>query len=152
MLRYSIVSLMAAGLLSACATMQEGPVSGEFRNQCATGLASGQHIFTDCSINTKGADGKTLCFGNQAAKDAYAKDPAGTLMKAKQFWNAGLVPEYGGMCTTALAMGKKIPTDCSISESAKGQAYCFGNEEAREMYLKDPASVVQKAKDFFSKG
>jgi YHS domain-containing protein len=152
MLRYSIASLVAAGLLSACATTPPGPVRGEFWNQCTTGLAMGQHIYTDCSINTKSPDGKTLCFGNQAAKDSYAKDPTGTLAKAKQFWNAGLVPEFGGMCTTGLAMGKKIPTDCSLSESAKGKAYCFGNKEARDMYLKDADGTVKKAQDFFAKG
>jgi YHS domain-containing protein len=151
MLRQWMISLAAAALLTACATAPKGPVMGEFRNQCTTGLAGGQHIYTDCSINTK-AEGKTYCFGNQAAKDAYTKDSAGTLTKAKQFWNAGLVPEYGGMCTTGLALGKKIPTDCTLNESAWGKAYCFGNKEAREAYMKDPEGTAKKAAEFVAKG
>ena len=57
--------------------------TGEFDNLCAQGLATGQKIKTDCSINAQ-VDGKTYCFGSEEAKTAFMKDPQGNLAKAQQ--------------------------------------------------------------------
>lgn len=142
-MRHSITSaVIAAGLLSVSVAAQ----AGEFKNQCTTALSMGQRVETDCSINTAGPGGETLCFGNQAAKDTYTKDPKKTLMKAKQFWNAGVVPEFGGYCTTGLAMKKRVPTDCSVNAKFKEKTYCFGDAEARAAFMKDPDSIIAKAK------
>src|SRR6476620_4747315 len=35
---------------------------GEFGNECATGLASGQEVKTDCSVSWSAPDGKVYCF------------------------------------------------------------------------------------------
>jgi YHS domain-containing protein len=59
--------------------------AGEFGNHCTTGLAMGKFISTDCSINQT-VNGKTYCFGNQDALDAFKKDPKGTIMKASDFY------------------------------------------------------------------
>jgi len=56
--------------------------TGEFDNLCAQGLATGQQIKTDCSVNAQ-IEGKTYCFGNEEAKAAFMKDPKGNLAKAK---------------------------------------------------------------------
>ena len=47
--------------------------------------------------------------------------------------------EYDNMCTMGLALGKDIKTDCSINATLQGKMYCFGNEEAKTMFMKDPA-------------
>lgn len=138
---FTAPAIAVAGLLSLSAAAQ----AGEFNNQCTTGLAMGQRIDTDCAINTT-ADGKTLCFGDQPAKDAYMKDPKKTLMKARQFWNVGVLPEFGGFCTTGLAMKKRVPTDCSVNAKFKEKTYCFGDAEARAAFMKDPDSTIAKAK------
>ncbi len=78
------------GLLMASAAAWAG--QGEFGNQCAMGLAMAKNVVTDCSINMKGADGKTYCFGNEDAKSAFSKDVEGNLKKAQDFYNKSRPP------------------------------------------------------------
>lgn len=58
--------------------------------------------------------------------------------------------EYDDMCTMGLALGKEIKTDCSINESIDGKTYCFGNEEAKTIFMKDPKGNLAKAQEFYS--
>jgi YHS domain-containing protein len=62
-------------------------VAGEFGNYCAVGLVNGEKKITDCSLSEK-IDGKTYCFGNTAAKEAFLKDPAANLAKAQETFSA----------------------------------------------------------------
>ena len=57
--------------------------TGEFGDMCAMGLASGKAIKTDCSINAT-YEGKTYCFGSEAAKEQFMQDPAANLAKAEK--------------------------------------------------------------------
>jgi YHS domain-containing protein len=61
------------------------PAKGEFDNQCTMGLASGQIVKTDCSVNWTDEDGHIYCFSSDASKQAFLKDPAGNIKKAKEF-------------------------------------------------------------------
>src|SRR6476659_3310301 len=45
------------------------PPKGEFDNSCTMGLASGQVVKTDCSINWTAPDGKVYCFSREASKE-----------------------------------------------------------------------------------
>lgn len=57
---------------------------GEFNKECAMGLAMGQHIPTDCSVNwTDPADGKTYCFSSTKTKDMFLNAPTVNLKKAQ---------------------------------------------------------------------
>ena len=57
---------------------------GEFNNACAMGLAMGQHIPTDCSVNwTNPADGKTYCFSSEQTMAMFLKAPTVNLKKAQ---------------------------------------------------------------------
>ncbi|HSH63949.1 hypothetical protein [Methyloceanibacter sp.] len=49
-----------------------------------------------------------------------------------------------------LVNGEKNLTDCSISEKIDGKTYCFGNNAAKEAFLKDPAANIAKAQETFS--
>ena len=51
------------------------PAKGEFDNSCAMGLASGQLVKTDCSVNWTAPDGKIYCFSTERSKLAFLKDP-----------------------------------------------------------------------------
>lgn len=62
--------------------------SGEFKNECALGLALGKHVKTDCSVNST-ADGKVYCFSSEDAKAMFSKDPKGNMMKAQEFFASG---------------------------------------------------------------
>jgi len=66
-------------------TMSPAPVKGEFDDQCTMGLASGQTVKTDCSVNWTDTDGHVYCFSSDASKEAFLKDPAGNIQKAKDF-------------------------------------------------------------------
>src|SRR3990172_648198 len=58
---------------------------GEFDNSCTMGLASGQEVKTDCEVNWTGEDGKIYCFSSPESREAFLKDPAGNIQKAREF-------------------------------------------------------------------
>jgi YHS domain-containing protein len=78
-----LLKLAMAGALVLGLSTAAYAATGEFDDMCTLGVAMGKEVKTDCSVNTK-IDGKTYCFGNEAAKTEFMKDPAGNLAKAKQ--------------------------------------------------------------------
>jgi YHS domain-containing protein len=58
--------------------------------------------------------------------------------------------EFGGECVMGLALGKDIKTDCSVNTVYQGKTYCFGNETARELFLKKPDEFLLKAQVYYS--
>jgi YHS domain-containing protein len=58
--------------------------------------------------------------------------------------------EFDGECVMGLALGKEIKTDCSVRTVYEGKTYCFGNETARELFLKKPEEFLLKAHIFYS--
>jgi len=58
--------------------------------------------------------------------------------------------EFGGECVMGLALGKDIETDCSVNTVYNGKTYCFGNEMARELFLKKPSEFLLKAQVYYS--
>ena len=59
---------------------------GEFDDSCAMGLASGQVVKTDCSVNWTAPDGKVYCFSTEASKATFLKSPDENIQKAKEFF------------------------------------------------------------------
>ena len=86
MSRSYITSAFAGALLLGLTTAALA-VTGEYDNMCTQGLASGKEVKTDCSINTT-LDGKTYCFGNEAAKTEFMKDPKANLAKAQSYYKS----------------------------------------------------------------
>ena len=74
---------------------------------------------------------------------------AGTLMLATAAV-AATTGEYDNMCTMGLALGKDVPTDCSINAELDGKTYCFGNEDAKTIFMKDPKANLAKAEAYYS--
>ena len=64
------------------------PAKGEFDNFCAEGLASGQTVKTDCSVNWTDPDGNVYCFSTEDSKAAFLKDPATNIQKAREFFTS----------------------------------------------------------------
>jgi YHS domain-containing protein len=58
--------------------------------------------------------------------------------------------EYDNMCTMGLALDKKVETDCSINAEIGGKTYCFGNEDAKTLFMKDPEGNLAKADAFYN--
>ncbi len=61
--------------------------------------------------------------------------------------------EFCTQCTMGLAMQKHVSTDCSVNWIGdNGKTYCFSNEEAKGMFLKDPEGNLKKAQGFYTSG
>jgi YHS domain-containing protein len=58
--------------------------------------------------------------------------------------------EYGNECVMGLALGKDIQTDCSVNTVYNGKTYCFGNETAKQLFLKKPDEFLLKAQIYYS--
>jgi YHS domain-containing protein len=58
--------------------------------------------------------------------------------------------EFGNECVMGLALGKDIKTDCSVNTVYQSKTYCFGNEQARELFLKKPEEFLLKAQVYYS--
>jgi YHS domain-containing protein len=63
---------------------------------------------------------------------------------------AAVEGEFGGECVMGLALGKEIKTDCSVNTVYAGSTYCFGNETAKQLFLKKPDEFLLKAQIFYS--
>ena len=80
----SIAITAAAALLLGLAGPSDA-AEGEFDDSCAMGLASGQTVKTDCSVNWTDEEGKVYCFSSEDSKAAFLKDPKTNLQKARDF-------------------------------------------------------------------
>ncbi len=58
--------------------------------------------------------------------------------------------EFDDNCVMGLVEGKEIKTDCSVSTVYAGKTYCFGNETARQVFLKKPDEFLLRAQIFYS--
>jgi len=59
--------------------------------------------------------------------------------------------EFDNMCTMGLALDKEVETDCSVNTEYEGKTYCFGNEQAKEIFLKNPEENLKKAEAAYSR-
>jgi YHS domain-containing protein len=57
--------------------------------------------------------------------------------------------EFNNMCTEGLALGKDVPTDCSVNATIKAKTYCFGSEQAKADFMKDPEGNLAKAQSYY---
>ncbi|MFK7967329.1 MAG: hypothetical protein AB8C46_25495 [Burkholderiaceae bacterium] len=57
--------------------------------------------------------------------------------------------EFDNKCVTGLSLKQQIDTDCSINAKKGDKTYCFGNAEAKTMYMSDPEGTVKKATAFW---
>lgn len=67
------------------------------------------------------------------------------------FAGLSLAGEFGDHCTTGLANERLVRTNCSIHENFEGKSYCFGSEEARSVFLGNPAETIAKAARFYAR-
>jgi YHS domain-containing protein len=63
---------------------------------------------------------------------------------------AATAGEFDNECVMGLALGKDIATDCSVNTVFKGKKYCFGNEQAKTIFLKRPEEFLTKAQVYYS--
>jgi YHS domain-containing protein len=76
---------------------------------------------------------------------------AGALLLGLTTAALAVTGEYSNMCTMGLALGKDVQTDCSINGQIGGKTYCFGSQEAKTEFMKDPEGNLAKAQTYYSK-
>ena len=59
--------------------------------------------------------------------------------------------EFDNMCAEGLALHKVIKTDCAVNTDYKGKINCFGNEQAKTDFMKDPQANLKKSEAYYSK-
>jgi YHS domain-containing protein len=59
--------------------------------------------------------------------------------------------EFNNLCAQGLATNQQIKTDCSVNATIKGKTYCFGSEQAKQEFMKNPDANLSKAESFYSK-
>ena len=106
------------------------PLKGEFDNSCAMGLASGQVVKTDCSVNWTAEDGKVYCFSSEASKEAFLKNPTENIQKAREFF---------------------IAKDNAAASAPAAQGAAASNKPAKEFTEDDVNAAVKKTVDERSK-
>ena len=89
------------------------------------GLAEGQTVKTDCSVNWTAPDGKVYCFSTEASKEAFLKNPGENIQKAKEFSGRpsrrrGRRRRRNSPRTTSTRRSKK-----TIDERSKDGAFVF---------------------------
>lgn len=57
--------------------------------------------------------------------------------------------EYDNMCAMGQALGKDVKTDCSINAEVAGKTYCFGNDDAKTLFMKDTKTNLAKADTYY---
>ena len=75
---------------------------------------------------------------------------AGALLVGLTTAALAVTGEFNNMCTEGLSLGKDIATDCSINAQLQGKTYCFGNEQAKSIFLKKPEEFLTKAQVYYS--
>jgi len=75
---------------------------------------------------------------------------AGALLLGLATAALAVTGEFNNMCTEGLALGKDVKTDCSVNAVIDGKTYCFGNEDAKTMFMKDPKGNMAKAQEYYS--
>jgi YHS domain-containing protein len=76
---------------------------------------------------------------------------ASALAGAMLFATGASAAEFDDMCAMGLALNKDVQTDCSISGEIGGQTYCFGSEDAKTQFMKDPEGNLAKAEAYYKK-
>ena len=78
--------LLCAAVLGVI-TVAAQAADPEFNKECAMGLATKQHIPTDCSVIWTADNGKVYCFVSEDAKAAFLKTPEVHIAGAETFWS-----------------------------------------------------------------
>ena len=89
---------------------------GEFDNSCTMGLASGQVVKTDCSVNWTAPDGKVYCFSTEGSKTAFLKNADENIQKAKEFY---LAQDNAAAAAPAAASGEPAAVGGAAAKPSK---------------------------------
>ena len=115
----------------------------------AAGVPLGMHGIDAVALTSLGAvaegdaaytvthDGNAYYFASQDSADAFSSDPEGYL------------PQYGGFCAFAVALGKKFDGDPMFADIVGGKLYLFVNDAVFQRYLADREGTLARAEEIW---
>lgn len=80
-------------------------------------------------------DGVAYYFASEITAERFKSDPVKYL------------PQYGGFCAYAVALGKKLDGDPRYADIVDGKLYLFVNAAVFERYLADKENTLRKAEE-----
>jgi YHS domain-containing protein len=83
-------------------------------------------------------------------KNTIMSAVAGAILLGMSTAALAVTGEYNNMCTMGLALGKDIATDCSVNAQIGGKTYCFGSEQAKADFMKNPEGNLAKAQAYYT--
>ena len=101
------------------------PVKGEFDNSCAMGLAEGQTVKTDCSVNWTAPDGKVYCFSSEKSKETFLKNAEANIKKAQDFRAAKASAAATGKTKNFTEEDVNAAVKKAVDERTKDGAFVF---------------------------
>ena len=113
----------------------------------AAGVPLGLHGIDSVALTSLGAvaegdaaytvthDGAAYYFASQDSADTFLSDPEGFL------------PQYGGFCAFAVALGKKFDGDPMFADIVNGKLYLFVNDAVFQRYLADKEGTLARAEE-----
>ncbi len=84
-------------------------------------------------------DGVAYYFASKASADMFQADPE------------KYMPQYGGFCAYAVALGKKFDGDPRFADIVDGKLYLFVNAAIFEKYKQDKENVLKTAAEVWPK-
>ncbi len=133
---------LAYSYATPCAAQDEVNVSTGYT---LSGAGLGVHGFDTVALSTLNAvahgdarytvvhEGVAYYFASQISADMFAEVPDRYL------------PQYGGFCAYAVALGKKLDGDPRFADIVDGKLYLFVNDLIFQRYLEDREGTLERA-------
>ncbi len=144
----ALVFVSAIAVASGANAVDEYNVS---KGITAAGVTLGLHGVDAVALTSLGAvaegsaaytvvhDDNAYYFASQDSADRFSADPERYL------------PQYGGFCAFAVALGKKFDGDPMFADIVDGKLYLFVNDAIYRKYLANKAETLAKAEETWPK-
>ncbi len=99
----------------------------------AVALSTIHDVAEGSAVNTVVVDGVAYYFASAESARTFEAEPERYL------------PQFGGFCAFAVALGKKFDGDPRYADIVDGKLYLFVNEEILHKYRKDRTNILRNA-------
>jgi YHS domain-containing protein len=131
-----LILALAAACFSGQLLAQSPSVSLKGHDPVAY-FTEGRPVKGSTAINYDFDDARYL-FSSQKNRELFASSPD------------RYTPQYGGLCTTGMALGMKAEADPTVWKIVDGKLYVFSSTQAREKFDQD-AAMLAKAQQNWQK-
>lgn len=150
------IKLKTVLIVAAAALLMQGAAFAADEHNVSTGITTagvplGLHGVDAVALTTLGAvaegtavytvveDGVAYYFASQKSADLFSANPD------------KYVPQYGGFCAYAVALGRKFDGDPQFADIVDGKLYLFVNGAIFEKYKADSENILRNAEKTWPK-